>query len=228
MADPEFQRFAVTQDTLLAQSIIFIFAGFETSSYTLSNFAYQMAAHPEVQKRVLREVDENQKKFGGRVDHESIQELPYITACINETLRLSPTILRLERCCTQDWTHPDTGFQVKKGQLVQVPLWALHLNPDTYENPHEFRPERFVNAGSLSDSVTHIPFGIGPRNCVAMRFALESLKLSILHIFKEFEFRMLPETRHELRPGMLFVSQYYPIMLNVVRRNNETNLQRQA
>ena len=59
------------------------------------------------------------------------------------------------------------GLTIKAGNLVQVPIWSLHHDPQYWPNPEAFIPDRFLPENK--DNIipfTHMPFGMGPRNCI--------------------------------------------------------------
>lgn len=104
---------------------------------------------------------------------------------IDETLRLYPATFRLDRVANMDYEY--NGMKIKKGMTVDVPIWALHHDPEIYPNPTKFDPERFNEENRNSrDSSAFLPFGSGPRNCVGMRFALIEIKYALTTILSKF------------------------------------------
>jgi cytochrome P450 len=99
--DAEFHR-GLTDDIITAQGIIFFVAGFETTANTLSTLCHTFAKYPEVQNRVLDEVREVMARHDGKINHETIEEMEYLEATINENLRMnSPALLHI-RVCSKD------------------------------------------------------------------------------------------------------------------------------
>ena len=77
---------------------------------------------------------------------------------------------------------------------VTVPVHALHTCEEYWgENGHEFTPERFVENPSLEKAPFYLPFGAGPRNCIAMRFALMQGRMAIGFLVKNFEISFVPD-----------------------------------
>ena len=95
------------------KAIVFILAGFETTASTLSSLSYCLAKNPEVQEKLIQEVDEVVEASDGKIDQESIREMPYLEACIKETLRLLPPVFRTDRTCVKDWQ--EDGLFIPKG-----------------------------------------------------------------------------------------------------------------
>ena len=104
---------ALTTGQITGQSIVFLLAGFETTSNTLSSLTYHLAKNPDVQDTLVDEVDDVLEAHGGRLDHETITDMPYLEACIKEALRIFPPVSRNDRMCTKDWQ--DEGLFIPKG-----------------------------------------------------------------------------------------------------------------
>lgn len=121
------------------------------------------------------------------MNYNSVLEMKYMDMVIEETLRLYPPAARLDRVASNDYTY--NGIEIKKGQTVVVPVYALHHDPDLYPDPEQFDPERFSDASKKNrESVAFLPFGAGPRNCVGMRFALIEIKLLLASILSKYRF----------------------------------------
>lgn len=81
-------------------------------------------------------------------------------------MRYRPPAARTERQCTKDYQIPN-GPLIEKGSLIGLPVLGTHRNPDYYENPEKFDPERFLpeRKGKMHP-YSFAPFGHGPRNCI--------------------------------------------------------------
>lgn len=120
-------------------------------------------------------------------------EMKYMSMVIDETLRMYPAAVRLDRVANEDFEFE--GIKIQKGQFVMVPLWALHHDPDVYPEPEKFNPERFSESNlKLRDSVAFMPFGAGPRNCIGLRFALLEMKICLANILSKFKFSKCEQT----------------------------------
>ncbi len=88
------------------------------------------------------------------------------------------------------------NIYVPKDTIIVIPLWALHLDPDNFDEPNLFKPERFLTENE--DSIkpyTYLPFATGPRNCIGMRFAQMEMKCSLVRILQNFEFVACDQTK---------------------------------
>ncbi|KAG6464269.1 hypothetical protein O3G_MSEX014399 [Manduca sexta] len=96
----------LTDDLLVSQCIVFFAAGFETSASTLTCALYELAKNKEAQRRAQEEVDEYLRRRNNKLFYECVTKLPYIEACLNETMRLYPVLPVLTREVVEDYTFP--------------------------------------------------------------------------------------------------------------------------
>ena len=172
---------------IIANSITFFNAGHETTSTLLTWASYALAMNPDIQEKLHQEVKEA-KEAKGQLDYETLFDLKYLDAVINETLRLYPPVAQFERVATEDHTLSN-GITLEKGNVARIPVYALHHDPDNFEEPSKFNPERFMpeNKDSIR-SGSFVPFVIGPRNCIGMRFALLEAKMTLAELMCKYKF----------------------------------------
>lgn len=102
-------------------------------------------------------------------------------------------LCRIDRECTREINYEKVN--IKKGMIVTVPIYALHHLEEYWPEPEKFDPERWSPENkSKRNPYAYMPFGMGPRNCVGMRFAVEELKLAICDLVRKFRFFPVPET----------------------------------
>ncbi|XP_068593513.1 cytochrome P450 3A40-like [Cebidichthys violaceus] len=207
---------------ILSQAMIFLFAGYETSSSSLAFLAYNLATNPHVMKRLQEEVDSTFPNKGP-VEYQALMQMEYLDSVINESLRLYPIAPRLERVAKA--TVEINGLVIPKDMVVMVPTWPLHRDAGLWPEPEEFKPERFSKENKESiDPYTYMPFGAGPRNCIGMRFALVMMKLALVEILQSFTFSVCKETEIPIEmdiQGLLMPKR--PITLKLVSRSESSN-----
>ncbi|CAG2117959.1 unnamed protein product, partial [Medioppia subpectinata] len=115
----------LTEDEVLAQGFSFFAAGFETTSSTLAFCSYELALNPDVQQKLYEEVMAS-VDTNGEIDYEVLTKLPFLDAVITETLRLHSTALKLTRKAAEDYRLGDTGITIPKGDIVEIPIHAIH------------------------------------------------------------------------------------------------------
>ncbi|XP_029102591.1 cytochrome P450 3A30-like [Scleropages formosus] len=182
----------LTDHEILSQSMIFIFAGYETSSTSLTFLAYNLATNPDVMKKLQNEID---KVFPNKapVTYDELMQMKYLDMVFNETMRIFPVGGRIERVCKK--TVEINGITIPKDTIVMIPIYPLHRDPDLWTDPEVFKPERFCKENKESiDPYAYMPFGAGPRNCIGMRFAIVLIKLAIVEILQNFSIVTCKET----------------------------------
>ncbi|XP_040061990.1 cytochrome P450 3A24 [Ixodes scapularis] len=187
---------ALTEDEAMAQCVLFFLAGQDTTSSVISFTLYLLALHPDIQAKLREEADECFRQHGPDPSLDVVSKLQYLHGVVSESLRMYPPAVRIERSALNDYVLGDTGIKVPKGCVVAVPVYSMHYDPEYFPDPTTFDPNRFSDENI--DSIrpyTYLPFGAGPRNCIGMRFALEAVKLSLLHSVHSVEFVRTKNTK---------------------------------
>ncbi|KAM7354431.1 cytochrome P450 6a16 [Cochliomyia hominivorax] len=178
-----------------AQLFVFFAAGFETSSSNMSYGLYELAKNPDKQEKLRNEILENLEKHNNELTYEAMMEMSYLDQVITETLRLYPALAFLQRICMEDYPVPDTDVIIEKGTWVYVPVRAIHYDPDIYENPLEFQPERFHPSEVQSrHPQSFLGFGDGPRNCIGLRFGRMQVRIGLITLLTKFRFSLSDKT----------------------------------
>jgi len=213
----DYKKLLISETTILAQGINFVLAGYDAMCTTITMLLHYLAKNPEIRDRLVEEIDEFVSSNDDDIPFDKLHELPYLNACLHEALRLCPPFIRPERICTKDWQYKD--LRITKGLLVMVPAWAVHRNPEFFPNPETFNPERFMPENkSKLNPYAFLTFGQGPRNCVGMKYALDAMKFSLVHLLKSYRFELSSDTQIKYKSGVLFLVMYDPVYLNVSRR----------
>uniref|UniRef100_A0A672IWW1 unspecific monooxygenase n=1 Tax=Salarias fasciatus TaxID=181472 RepID=A0A672IWW1_SALFA len=211
------QTDGLTDHEIISQATMMVFAGYETNASALTFLAYSLATNPQIMKRLQREIDST---FPNKesIQYEALMQMEYLDCVVSECLRLYPPALRLERVAKE--TVKINGVTVPKGMLVMVPVYALHRDPELWPEPEEFRPERFSKEKKQHiNPYSYLTFGIGPRNCLGMRFALAAVKLALVEILQSYSFSVCEETEIPLKMSNApILDTDSPIKLKVVKR----------
>ncbi|XP_076416765.1 cytochrome P450 3A14-like [Peromyscus maniculatus bairdii] len=207
---------------ILAQSITFIFAGYDTTSTTLSFITYLLAIHPHVQKKLQQEIDAVLPNKAPAT-YEALVEMEYLDMVVNETMRLYPVTGRISRRSKKD--AKINGVFIPKGTQVVIPIFVLHRDPKYWPEPEEFCPERFSKENKdRINPYTYLPFGHGPRHCIGMRFALINMKLAIVKTLQNFSLYPCEETEVPLKLSNKMINiPAKPVVLKIISRNGAIN-----
>lgn len=184
-----------TNDEMVAQCLMFFLAGFETSATVMTVAAYELVGNPDIQQKLFEEIRAKQDDLdeaGKEISYETIRELKYLDMVVSETLRKWPPAPVTDRVCTKDFHYKDeeTGLEItlEKGNGIWAPIYALQRDAQYFPEPDRFHPERFAEENRhLINPDAYIPFGVGPRSCIANRFALMEVKSLLYHLVLNFE-----------------------------------------
>ena len=180
---------------VLAQLLIFLTVGYETTASTLHFICYILSQKPDIQNKLREEILEVLNERDS-IDYEDMSKLQYMNQVISETLRMYPPAVRSDRYCQK--TTIIKNIEIEKGSSVSFSIYNIHHDPEYYPNPHKFDPERFSPENKSSrHPMAYIPFGAGPRNCIGMRFAEFEIRLTLVDLIKKY--RLLPS---EGMPGL--------------------------
>nr|CAD7438013.1 unnamed protein product [Timema bartmani] len=212
-------------DTLLAaQCFVFFLAGFETSSTTISCCLHELAVNPDIQERLRKEVDKVLIKHGGKITYEALQDLKYMDAVVDETLRKYPPVGNLNRVCTKAYKIPDTHVNIDKDTKLIIPVYAIHHDPKYYPDPEKFDPSRFTENNIKSrPHFSYLPFGEGPRVCIGLRFGRMQVKVGLTALLTKYKFSVCEKTSIPLGfDPMSSTITFWPnkIFLKISHRDN--------
>ncbi|GIY33242.1 cytochrome P450 3A21, partial [Caerostris extrusa] len=129
---------------MLAQCILFFIVGYETTASTLTFMAYALAMNPEWQEKLIEEVDRAFEKHA-EMSYDTVREMKVLDAVVSETLRMYPPALNLDRTACEDYELGNTGIVIEKGMMVCIPIYAMHYDPEFFEDPETFNPNRFMD-----------------------------------------------------------------------------------
>lgn len=171
---------------MTAQAFIFFLAGFEASSTQTCLIAHELAMNPDIRKKVQSEIDAVMHATDGKPSYEAVNNMPYLDAVFSETLRKHP-IAFLNRLCSKEFELPPAlpgskPYKITPGMGCFVPVAAIHGDPQLYEDPERFDPERFIDKKVTLTDVTNLGFGMGPRMCIGNRFAILEIKILLVHL----------------------------------------------
>lgn len=158
-------------------------AGHETTASQLAWAFERLSRHPEVAARLTAEID-----AGGSEE--------YLTATVNEILRLKPVLPNAEPRLTKKPIEIG-GFLYPAGVALLASAILVHHDPEIYPEPFAFRPERFL--GRQPGTYTWLPFGGGRRRCLGASFALLEMKIVLRAVLARCEVRPVGEQAEKTR-----------------------------
>ncbi|MGA8364345.1 MAG: cytochrome P450 [Solirubrobacteraceae bacterium] len=159
---------ALTDGELRDELVSLLLAGHETTSTATAWAIERLVRHPEALARLLAEIDR------GEGDE-------YMQAVIHETLRCRPVVPGVVRLLHEPLEV--AGYELPVGTRVVASIYLTNHNPRVYQEPDEFRPERFM--GAQPDTFAWIPFGGGIRRCIGASFAMLEMKTMLRTMLAE-------------------------------------------
>ncbi|KAJ6495407.1 high nitrogen upregulated cytochrome P450 monooxygenase 2 [Mycena sanguinolenta] len=177
-----------------ADGVIAVIAASDTTALALSSVVWFLLSLPEYYQRVQQELDEVIVDGDDPLDVKKHQELHFLSACINESLRLHPPVPSKGGSRQIPFTQRGrsiAGRFIPPGTSVWTPPYALHRNPEYFSHPNQFLPERWLSGSNFErhDTSAFMPFSLGPANCVGQKFAKCELFLVLSILFKSFDLR---------------------------------------
>lgn len=118
-------------------------------------------------------------------------DMKLIDLCVKETLRKYPGLPILNRECTKDYKIPNSPFTIKEGTSIIISLLGIHRDEKFFPNPEKYDPDRFTDERRDYDEDMYMPFGAGPRNCIAFRMGLLISKVAIVMLLQNYRFQAL-------------------------------------
>src|SRR5262249_19570974 len=174
-------------------------AGHETTALTLAWSWYLLGKHPEVEKSFQTELDE---VLGDR--EPTLADLPHLKFAekiAKESMRMYPPAFGLGRAAIDECDIG--GYRIPGGTQVFMFQWATQRDPRFYDEPLEFRPERWTeDFEARLPKYAYFPFGSGPRICIGASFAMMEIILVLATIGQRFRLALVPEHPVEVYPAM--------------------------
>ncbi|CAG8623400.1 523_t:CDS:2, partial [Ambispora leptoticha] len=189
---------------IYVQSMEFVMAGSDTTAFTTSMALILLLHHPEKLHVLMTELGSLSNNKIPR--HESLKNLAYLNAVINETMRLWPVSTNgFLREAPKDVTI--NGTFIPKGTQVTASIYSMHHSKEIWgADVEEFVPERWLNEQSKNLNKHFYPFGCSSRICIAMNFALMEIRVALSALLVNFEFDMVKgqdlEVVHFITPSL--------------------------
>ncbi|KAI0023694.1 benzoate 4-monooxygenase cytochrome P450 [Xylariomycetidae sp. FL0641] len=198
--DPSSGHSAYTEDELRAEACLFIIAGSDTTTASLSSIFWYLVRAPRCYQKLIDELGRTFKTAEEVVHGPKLMSCTYLRACIDEGMRLVPG-----GPCEASREVLSGGLQIlndhyPQGTIVGTVPWCTSRNEDVYGDPGVFRPERWIvdkAAGVTQEMVAEIranfhPFLTGPGACAGKNIALTELMLVVAKTLLRFDLRKAP------------------------------------
>jgi cytochrome P450 len=193
---------------------IFI-AGNETTANAMAWTLYLLSQNPEAEEKMVKELDDK-LNAGVELDFTSVMGFHYVRQVIDESMRLYPPAWMVGRRNNED--DEIGGYRIIKDTNVLVPIWYLHRSEKYWSEPLKFKPERFAPENKHNiDRYVYFPFGGGPRLCIGNNFALLEMQIILIHLYRNYKFRLKENFKVEPEP-MITLRPRYGMWMKVVEK----------
>jgi len=185
-------------------------AGSDTSGSTTEWAMAELVRNPEVMQKARAELNEVIGSSNVEITESDIPRLPYMEAIVKETLRLHPPVpLLLPYVAGHDVEV--SGYTIRKGNQVLINAWSIGRNPQFWDEPLSFKPERFLrsNIDFKGRDFAYLPFGGGRRICPGLPLANRMITLMLAALVHSFRW----ELPHGVTPHTLDMTEQYGITL---------------
>jgi len=200
--------------------------GTDTSASTVEWAMAELIRNPQMMKRCQEEIDSAVKGEQRTLKESDLQNLPYLQAVVKEILRLHPSVPLLVPRTAAEACEIE-GYYIPKNARLLVNAWGMQRDPDLWERPLEFDPDRFVgnSVDMRGADFQFIPFGAGRRICAGMNMGIRMVQLMLASLLHSFDFSLPsdqpPEmldmaeavgiTVHKAVPLLVVPSARYPL-----------------
>lgn len=181
----------MTNQELRDQLITLLFVGHENSATGIAWALYWVHKHPDVRDKLLQELASLREP-----DPMTIARLPYLTAVVNETLRMSSINMLLSGRMVRSPVEL-MGYKLNPGTAIFGSIYLLHHRPDLYPEPKQFRPERFLT--KQFSPYEFMPFGGGSRSCIGANLALLEIKLVLATVLTHYQLALTDKQPEKLQ-----------------------------
>lgn len=196
-------------------------AGTDTSSITMEWALAELINNPLVMTKARQEIDSVVGK-NRMVVESDIVKLPYIQAIVKEAMRIHPAGPLLFRESSR--SSVVCGYEIAEKTRLFVNVWAIGRDPNFWENPDEFRPERFLSEENGHNRLDgrgqhyeYIPFGSGRRGCPGTSLALQVVQTNLAAMIQCFEWKVEGKVSMEEKAGIT-LSRAHPLICVPVPR----------
>ncbi|CAN1303637.1 Cytochrome P450 93A3 [Linum perenne] len=192
ISEDESSEIRLSRENIKAFILDIFAAGTDTSAITTEWALAELINHLDILTKLQQEIDSVVGK-SRMVQELDIPNLPYLQAVVKETLRLHPTGPLIVRESTEDCEIQ--GYNISARTRLFVNVWAIGRDPNHWEEPLEFRPERFIDGKGSHVEVRGqhfemLPFGSGKRGCPGTTLALHMVQTTLAVMVQCFEWKV--------------------------------------
>ncbi|GLA50241.1 hypothetical protein AnigIFM63604_006287 [Aspergillus niger] len=191
LSDPSVPASERSVARLRDESFIVLLGGTESTAATLTFATYHLLRNKDMYFKLRQELQQVMPEPTSEANWAQLERLPYLTAVINEALRLGAAALRPSRVAPTETLYYN-GYEIPPGTPVSTISYFIHRNAAIFPEPESFNPERWIQAADRGDNLTRylVPFTRGSRICIGMNLAYAELYTTLAAIVRRFDLEL--------------------------------------
>ncbi|KAJ5688856.1 benzoate 4-monooxygenase cytochrome p450 [Penicillium macrosclerotiorum] len=175
---------------MVAETSIMLNAGSDTTGIALTNVLYWLLKNPTCLAKLRAEIDSVLDEDEAVVPYDKIKHLPYLRACLDESLRLTPPNTMSVNRLTPPEGMSIMGHLIAGNTTVHAPPYAMHRNADVFPDPESFDPERWVGEKAKALQPYFITFSAGARGCIGRNITYLEQTVALASMINRYEFEL--------------------------------------
>ncbi|KAJ5921253.1 hypothetical protein N7466_009579 [Penicillium verhagenii] len=197
-------------ERLADEAFSILVGGTETTGRSLSLGFFKILSDRVVKEKMLQELRSLMPTPQSRPTWNQLEQLPYMSGVILETLRLSTGIANRSPRVAPTETLVYKGYSIPPGTPVSQTNYFVLMDPEIFPDPHAFDPERWVRAAAKGEPLQRylVNFSKGTRICLGMNLAYAELYLTLANLFRRYEFELYDTTEKDIAFARDFAAPY--------------------
>nr|ASO98051.1 cytochrome p450 CYP302A1 [Spodoptera exigua] len=179
---------------IIGMMVDILMAAIDTTAYTTSFALYHIGRSAEVQQKMFEEISTLLPTKDSKITPDTLAKATYVRACIKESLRLNPVSVGIGRLTQKEFVL--RGYVIPEGTVIVTQNFVASRMPQYVKDPFIFRPERWVRDPEGYENIhpfLSLPFGFGPRSCIARRLAEQNICIFLMRLIREFNVTWMGE-----------------------------------
>ncbi|XP_037037225.1 cytochrome P450 3A24-like [Bradysia coprophila] len=190
----------LSNEEIVTNAMVLLLASYETTAVTFQFCVHNLVNHQNIQDELRTKL--RKAVVNGTVSLSTLSEVPLLNRIVMETLRMFPPVSPfLTRVANENYEYQ--GTVIPKGMPVCIAVSSIHNDPTLWPDPEEFRPARFE---SSFEKMSFLAFGIGPKNCLGLRFAYMELQLTLAKLILMYRLEPGPSTEKKIETKELYAT----------------------
>ncbi|KAJ8732093.1 hypothetical protein PYW08_014823 [Mythimna loreyi] len=203
---------------VLGMMVDIMMAAIDTTAYATSFCLYHVSRNPEIQQKMFEEISALLPTKDAKITSDVVSKAVYVKSCIKESLRLNPVAIGVGRLTQKDFVLK--GYLIPEGTVIVTQNMVACRLPQYVKNPLIFKPERWLRGSENYENIhpfLSLPFGFGPRSCIARRLAEQNICITLIRLIREFNIKWMGG---ELGIRTLLINKPdKPVTLSFIPRN---------